>query len=177
MESIEEINRRLADEFGKLENLPRYRVVFSNDQLEKRLTKFTDSGIELLFAEVREVPKYQDISNKWILEKLYPSDMFNDIDTTEKLFYTVVWTFKTPRGEKIQPSYGACKFVCELIENNMRGSNTIAKYKEDNETKEQYEARIKKIEEDLFGNESSITDALAYQHGVSFAGVSKMGEN
>ena len=47
-ESIESINKKLLEEYGtEFTTSPRFRVVFSEDQYEKRLTDFTDEGFEL----------------------------------------------------------------------------------------------------------------------------------
>jgi hypothetical protein len=60
VESIETINEQLRRAYGidSISSRPIYRVVWANDELEKRLMHFTDAGIQLLTPEIREVPKY-----------------------------------------------------------------------------------------------------------------------
>src|ERR1700704_3964663 len=58
--SIEYINEKLLREYGReLDGRPKFRVVFSDDQYEKRLTTHDDHGNELITPEVRLLPKYK----------------------------------------------------------------------------------------------------------------------
>ena len=75
LETIEGINSRLHEMYRVLDGRPIYRIVFSGDQLEKRLGIFRDfsaSGLLLReVEEVREVRKYWYIVPPcWVLEKL-----------------------------------------------------------------------------------------------------------
>ena len=76
-EPVDSINKQLVDHFGTdtITGLAMWRVVFSEDQFEKRLgtyDDFTPSGIYLrTVTEVREVPKYRQwIKRKYVLENL-----------------------------------------------------------------------------------------------------------
>ena len=168
-EPIEDINKKLLEEFGSeliCGNKPKFRVVFSEDQYEKRLTSFTDEGFELLIPEVRLLPKYKQwVREKYILERLVP--IIGETDLTEKISYEPAWVFQDKYGNYLPPFYEGCKFVIESIFAAMGKAGTHIKYKDKNETMEEKKIRIEKVEQELFGNETDVADALAYGSGVS----------
>lgn len=79
------INRRLKDIYGSDylgQNI--YRVIWSEDQLEKRFGTFTDylKGTNIFLrevTEVREVKKYPYLEPQWVLEKLFFNQHNNEI--------------------------------------------------------------------------------------------------
>jgi hypothetical protein len=168
-ESIESINKKLLEEFGtEFGKSPRFRVVWSEDQYEKRLTSFTDEGFELLAPEVRELPKYKQwIREKFILERLVP--IVGDTDLVTKVSYEPAWVFQDKNGNYLPPFFDGCKLVVESLMEKM-GHKGHAKYKDPNVSKEERLEQIKKVEAELFGNESDVTDALAYGTGVVVPG-------
>lgn len=173
-ERIDSINRQLKETYG-LEssiNEPMFRVVFSDEQREKRLgtyNDFTKSGIFIrTVTEVREVPKYQWIKSRWILERLVVVPEVNMIELpTTKLSYEPLWIFETQRGEYLPPKFEVAKIVVDTMYAAL-GKTSMRKYVDDeaNTTKEGREAHIKEIYQDLFGNETPATDALAHGTGV-----------
>ena len=170
-ESIEDINKKLKDEFGLAFNgWANFRVVFSEDQFEKRWTTYTDEGFELLEPEVRELPKYkQYIREKYILERLVPAGI--DTDLVEKVTYEPAWVFQDKDQNYLPPFYDGCKLVIEaLISQTREPGQTFAKYKDKNVLPEERAAMLKKVQDDLFGNETDIGDALAYDYGVGYTG-------
>ena len=97
-EPIEEINKKLLEEFcTEFGNAPRFRVVFSEDQFEKRFTDRTDEGFELIHPEVRLLPKYKQwIREKYILERLIP--IVGETDLITKVSYEPAWVFQDKQG-------------------------------------------------------------------------------
>ncbi len=172
MDTIETINRRLSDQFGEVENRQNFRVVWSEDQLEKRWTNYTNEGFELIHPEVRELPKYKQwVQNKYILEKLVVVPEVNDLTT--KLSYEPLWVFETPDGNPVRPTWMGVKFIVQAVLNNIENAGNYKKYKDPDEglkTKEQLEKKddeLKRLQEELFPNESDVGDALAYREGIS----------
>ena len=167
-EPIEEINQRLLNNFGRSidDGRPHYRVVWSEDQYEKRLTEYNDKGNMLIFPEVRLVPKYkQYIRQKYILERLTVIPFGSDI--LEKVAYEPIWTFADRKGNYLPPFFDGCKFIIEYILTNVGKARTQGvKYKDDI-SKEKYIQDVEKMKNELFGNETDITDALAYGSGVA----------
>lgn len=169
-ESIESINKRLLDEYGSdiSSNKPKFRVVFSDSQYENRIMTHTDKGFELVHPEVCFVPKYkQYISHRYILERLTP--VIGETDLLEKISYEPVWTFQDKNSHYLPPWFEGCRFIIENILMNMAVKNYYAKYK-DIMSKEQYLEDIKKMEDELFGNETTVGDHLAYRTGIVVPG-------
>jgi hypothetical protein len=170
---FEEINKRLADIYGKgFNDLPYFRLVWSEDLLEKRLMTHTREGFELPYPEVREVPKYRQwIQDKYVLEGLTIVPDYVQTELIEKLSYEPVWTFEDRHGNYLIPKWGAIHFILETQRQNIEKAGTTVKYKDPDLDPEaalaNREARIKEIEAFLFGDENPTTDALAYKEGVT----------
>ena len=171
VESIERINDWLRREYGieTTSDRPIYRVVWANDQLEKRLMHYTDSGIELLHPEVREVPKYQSFRDTYVLERLSYIDAPNHEEMTVSVIsYEPLWSFVDNRLNPLPPRIDVCKIIIDTVHMAIYSDKSgFAKYKDTNEEvlKEQ-QASLESIQQELFGNETNVTDALAYKEGV-----------
>jgi len=76
---MNEINNWLKSTYGtNLRGESIFRVVFSDNQLEKRFGTFRDHVGKIFIREytaVREVPKYPHIKHRWILEKWMPPQL------------------------------------------------------------------------------------------------------
>ena len=169
-EKIETLNERLIDYFGidTITGHPMFRVVWSNDQTEKRRVNYTDTGILLLHSEVREVKKYSYIKDRWVLERL---TLVPDMDLrelpTQKQSYEPIWTFETASGEQMYPFWEGMKFVIDSLHAAL-GKGSLAKYVEPKEetTEEGRQQRVDKLQAELFGNETEVGDALAHHEGI-----------
>lgn len=165
-EPIELINKKLLEDYGYAFNdKPNFKLVFSEDQYEKRLTGFTDEGFELLVPEVRLLPKYKQwVTAKYILERLVP--VTGETDLTEKVSYEPAWIFQDKHQNYLPPFFDGCKLIIDsLLEKS--GQSGHAKYKDKNVSKEERLIELKKVEDQLFGNETDLTDNLHYGSGVS----------
>jgi len=171
-ESIESINDKLLEEFGielSCGNQPRFRVVFSEDQYEKRLTNFTDEGFELITPEVRLLPKYKQwVREKYILERLVP--IVGETDLVSKISYEPAWVFQDKHGNYLPPFFEGCKHIIESMFQAIGQKNTFVKYKDKNVSPEERAAKLKQVEDELFGNETDVGDHLAYGTGIVVPG-------
>lgn len=169
-ETIESINEKLLREYGvelQVGNLPRFRVVFSDDQYEKRWTNYSAEGFELQQPEVRELPKYrQYIHSKYVLERLLP--VMGETDLVEKVSYEPAWVFQDKDGNYLPPFFEGCRLVIESLFSAIDKKGAFAKYKDKNVSPEERRAEIEKVEKELFGNETPIGDALRDGSGVGF---------
>lgn len=177
-ENIETINQLLQNLFGidTVTGQTMWRVVWSDDQLEKRMTKFTDSGIELLFAEVRELPKYSWIKHRYVLERLVLVPDVNLVELAgQKLSYEPIWVFEDRHGNVLPPAFWACKFCIDTVI-AAQGHKSMAKYVDDEAKNpiESREKRIKGLEEELFGDESSLMLRTVTGEAVAYTGPSKI---
>ena len=160
---IVKINEQLARNFGidTESTKPIWRLVWSNDQFENRLSDTTLEGLVLITPQVMLRPKYNYIKNRWILERLVVVPDFQQKELGDiKVSYEPIWVFEA-HGEAVQPIYRACKFVIDTVYAAM-GKSSLAKYKDPEKTgsiEEQIAAKDKVIDglvEELFGDESSL---------------------
>ncbi len=176
-EPLDVINKRLHDSYGETEEkgnrLPNYRIVWSEDQREKRLMHHTNEGFQLINPEVREVPKYsQWIREKWVLERLTEVPVVDSKTLPMgRLSYEPIWVFEDRLGRSLPPNWVIAKFCIDEIHRKMQDAGVYTKYKDHNETKEEVEERLKAIEAHLFANESDVGDALATKNAISMAGL------
>lgn len=166
---IKRINRQLESHFGiNTDDMrPMWRVSWSDDQYEKRETDRTDAGIILLYPEVRELPKYQWVKERWILERLVvvPEAQVKEL-AEAKTSYECVWAFSSKDTTRpIQPSFAACKFVVDLIHAAM-GKGSMSKYIDPDLAPDAAEKRIKEIELELFGDESGLLGKTFKGEGI-----------
>lgn len=168
IESIESINENLISDFGTFsDGRPNFRVVFSDDQYEKRWTDRTDEGFQLLQPEVRLLPKYkQFIHQKYILERLVPAGPGTDL--VEKTTYEPAWVFQDANQNYLPPRFDMCKFVVDSIMAAMDKAGTHPKYRDPDIDPQVRKKRVEDMEKELFGNETPAGDALAYGSGVGF---------
>jgi hypothetical protein len=172
-EKIEDINKFLSENFGIDTDSTQqmWRVVWSEDQFEPRLTEHTDSGMLLLRPEVRNLPKYKQwIHNKYILEHLVviPDVSLREIPATKKS-YEPVWVFEDARGNALPPKIEACKLIIKTVEEAMLTARTgkafdmkakLIKQQDESETTEKHllneKKRVDGYIEELFGEQSSL---------------------
>lgn len=170
IEQIDDINDKLLKTYGTeilVGDKPRFRVVFSDDQYEKRWTKFTDEGFELIHPEIRLMPKYKTyITAKYVLERLVPIGPESDL--VEKVGYEPAWVFQHAQtGEYLPPRFDMCEIVIESLMTQMGRANTFKKYKDPEENPEYRKGLVDDMYKKLFGNETSTGDALAHGYGVT----------
>lgn len=178
-ENLDTLNTRLETLFGKyLDGRPMYRIVFSEDQFEKREGEFEDRTPEgfliRVVKEIREVPKYRQWVNPpcFILERLIEVPEMFTTELTTKTSYEPLWTFRDTLNQPLRPTWPAIRLVINTVLTAAAHQMGV-KYRDPREEEadpkiavEVREKRLKDIEEDLFGNESKITDGLAYHGGI-----------
>ena len=180
MEKIESINKTLRNLFG-YDDTGReiYRVVWANDQFEKRLTDCTDSGIQLLHPEVRELPKYPWLKDLYVLERLTVIPDVNRKDLpTQKLSYEPIWSFIGADGNPVPPTVQACKFIIDTVRAAMGQESLAGKYaknsddpnapiKSKEELMEHEKPMLDQLQEELFGDQSGLKQAIVSGEGIA----------
>lgn len=165
VESIENINKWLKREYGQeADGSARWRVVWSEDQLEKRLMTHNDMGMQLLNPIVREVKKYQHISERYVLECQLA--VTGETDLVTPISYEPMWTFEDRHGKYLPPRYDACVVIIESVNQNMQ-SHAFKRYTNPNDDPDYRAMKLQEMEEYLFGNETDTGDSLAYKEGVA----------
>jgi hypothetical protein len=178
-ESLESLNRQLVDLYGidTITGQPMWRIVWSEDQFEHRYGTYDDytpAGIYLrTVTETRYVPKYsQWISNKYVLERLVviPECNAGDLPAT-KLSYEPIYPFQTNSGHYLPPRLDASQFVIETVL-SAQGKSSLAKYKDPvnglsgEDYMEMKNKELDILQEELFGNESDVGDAMAHGEAI-----------
>jgi len=150
LDELEKLNLKLASEFGYFDGYtPNWRVIWSDDELEKRFVTHTPEGLELLYKEVREIPKYRQwIHKKFVLERVLPIPEGVETDLVIKLIVETV--------------YNAAR---QAVGIKYKDPDSIPEDKKERELQ-----RINTLQVELFGNETATTDSLMQQTGVSLHG-------
>ena len=169
MERIEVINKRLADNYGLFDDgRPNWRVVWSDDQIEKRLVHHTKDGFELLTPVIQEVKKYNYISAKYILERLIAVP--DNTELADISSYEPIWTFEDKDKNPLPPDWDVIYLVIERVREMLYGRKQ-GEYKAPwglGNTAEESKMRAEKLYEQLWGDESAITDALSLDSAVGY---------
>lgn len=180
MEKLESINERLALHFGRDigSNRPIFRIVFSDDEREKRFGTWEDYDKNHTFirevTETREVPKYPWIKGFYVLEQLVGVPIQNIEELAGKMIsYEPLFVFKDNAENPLPPNFIVSKIVIDDIRSKL-GQAGHPKYKDDSWKPEHQEARIKGIQKELFGNETPVGDALAHKSGVGYTSSPKI---
>ena len=184
METIEVLNERLKNRYGVyLDGQSLFRIVFSDDQFEKRLIDCTKEGLQLLLPKVEERPKYrQYIQHKYLIERLLEVPDFVETDLVSKLTYEPIWVFEDSKGNPLPPKWEVCEIVIDQIHRASAGAvgkkvDEQSVLESDPKTAPEARiARIDRIQEELFGNESKITDSLATEQAIVVPAATKLGE-
>lgn len=174
-ESIEHLNNLLISEYGRVENYPRYRVVFSDTETEDRWVTHTREGMQLINPRVEKRWKYKHyIQGRYILERFLDIPFGMSTDLVEKFSYEPVWVFQDRQGEYLPPRWYPIKYLIDHLHEQSKKAIGV-KYKEEGDdpkiAREVQEAKIKRLEEELFGDESEVADALHYREGIVVPGV------
>jgi len=170
MESIETLNKRLKDHYGSdvaSDNVI-FRIVWANDELEKRLVSETAEGLILLHPEVREVKKYPYLKDLYVLERfvIVPDEHHMEL-AGKKVSYEPIWAYCDGRRNPLPPIWRATKLIIDSLYAAL-GKKSLRKYvdSEKNTTPEGRDQRIQEIQEELFGDETETGDALRYKEGI-----------
>jgi hypothetical protein len=172
MESVEVINQRLLDQFGRFEDgRPNWRVVWSDDQLEKRFVTHTKEGFELPSPVAAEVRKYSYIVARYVLEKIVPVPQIDGNELTTKTSYEPIWTFEDSHGNALPPIYDAISLLIRTVNENLYRAGRNIPYKTPEgmgNTAEEQKMRADKLYQELYGNETSVSDALSLDTAVGY---------
>lgn len=178
---IIKLNDQLREHFGidTISSDPIWRVSWCNDQREMRMTDRTPEGLHLLYPELKYLPKYQWLKDRWILERLVVVPEFQAAELGGKaISYECLWVFEGKDKQPVPPKFEACKFLVDLVYAAM-GHRPMQKYidPESVEPMEEQKKRIDSLVEELFGDESNLLGRTITGEAVAYTGPSKMEMN
>lgn len=168
---INDINKKLKDKYGiGPTNTPNFRLVWSDDQYEKRYMYYSPEGFELIHPEIRLVPKYRPyIKERYLLERLIP--IAPNPELIVDIGYECCWVFQDRYQNYLPPAWAPCIFIIDSMFAAINSAGMYKKYNDPNKDPEHKRAEIDAMIEQLFGNETPVGDALTHGYGVSFAGL------
>lgn len=133
--SKDEINIKLIDTYGlDISGQPRYRVVWSNDETEVRVGTFNEFYGDIFVrttSGAKQVPKYNYLDNRWILEVLIPT---NNPELLTKMSYEPLYVFENRKREYLPLNWDAITAVINTIQNRERKPAKTEKQEWDDET-------------------------------------------
>jgi len=183
VETLEYINEQLTRHYGIATDngKPIWRVVASWDQYEHRLQSHVD-GMQLLHPEVRLVPKYNqkdaDYRDQYVLEHLVVVPIQNMIDLPSSAqSYEPHYFFRSNvTGEPLPPKFYPAKFLIDVFYAAQGKNKGLAKYVDEEalHPAEMREARLKELEEYLFGDESFLMARTVTGEAVAYTGEPKI---
>lgn len=163
-EPINIINKRLVDIYGRtLDGRPKFRIVWSEDELEKRYGTFTEHYGNIFLREVsclKEVRKYDYIvPAKYVLEELMY--YHNPERPFEFSSYEPKWVFMTKDRKPLWPKWEMVEIVIKSILNGIR--KTLSDYEAEDDAK--YQKEIQEFE-DILNGESGVHDIKNQNSGL-----------
>ncbi|MET0785170.1 MAG: hypothetical protein ABWY25_00490, partial [Paenisporosarcina sp.] len=95
---------------------------------------------------------------------------------TQKLSYEPLWTFIGSNGLPVPPTTQACKFIIETVKEAMQ-NRTVGKYSKaetdpnapitsENEFLDHEKQKLDNLQEELFGEQSGLKQALVSGEGI-----------
>jgi len=180
-ERIEDINEKLIEKYGKNidSDLPRFRVVWSTDQIEKRYGEFevfSEAGIFLRSEKgIEEVKKYGELCHdKWVLEQLFPTVGNPYLEKVTKYSYEPVWVFGAANSNPT-PIWRAVDYLVRIV---LHGDpNAVVKSPADLAREEAEAIEREKIRAlDILNND--VPDlAFSLKHGTAVTVPTSYGDN
>ena len=168
MTDIDIINEKLKEHGLNLFDAPLYRVVWSDTQLERRRGVWRVMFGEIFLREetgVREVPKYNYILERWILERWFPPTMaWNpELPDSSQGDYIPLYVFQDKHGNPLPVVEKVVTRIIHMAENPVHIT-------EEQRIQELKDKEDKEVEEYMDALEiSPITNALHMKEAVGYS--------
>lgn len=136
------VNRQLEEIYGKdlTSELPIWRVVFSDDQLETRFGEFNHFvGNSLIRTnkEIAEVPKYPFVKHRHVLERLM---YHTNPELMDNPSYEPMYVFQDKHGNSLDVELWACQARIQML-----FSDPVKKTEKDHEAEYNEQLRKEKV--------------------------------
>ena len=176
----EYVNRKLVEEYGLVGGKdPRYRVVWSDDQFEKRkgkVNQFDANGNFIRMIDgIQLRPKYDYLPHTWVLEVWQPTPAAGPDIILEPVFYEPMWSFRDNEGNPLPLVWKAVNLLLKMWE--MRAENRLSPAGMDAEEKAQYDEEIDWFEQYLAADQSILADKLKDGEAVFVDSTKVLGDS
>lgn len=157
-----EANARLIERYGIYEDgKPRFRVVWSTDEKEKRVGEHEEYYNEIFvrkFFGVAEYPKYSFCPDRWVLEMRVPT---HNPELTEQNSYEPLWVLQDKNGNYLPLNWDAIEIIIQAL--NRRPKRTMMNWKDEAEAEDADLAAAKKRDKELLEQILPSPDSLEYK--------------
>lgn len=169
------INQKLLEAYGKHLSADKanFRVVWSEDQLEKRFGVFNVYYNDMFVREetgIREVAKYEYLDHQWVVERMHPN--YHKDVMEGSYVYEPLWAF--PRGLPLK--WEAVDYCVKMalkmipIDYDKRTPQSESEAIDQDEKRKAKEVRDARTELDNVSNPSELELRLKDGDAVSMAG-------
>lgn len=167
-------NDKLLELYGKhiLCGLANFRVVWSEDQFEKRFGTFdVYAGDRFIRTEtgIRETQKYSYLDHQWIVERLHPN--YHKDVMEGNYIYECLWAFPKGLPLKWEAVDYCCKMALAMLPNEKNVPRTEAEAIYQDEEKKKQEVKEEREKLDNVSNESNLEMSLHEGDAVSLSGT------
>jgi len=171
-EVVDFINKELKVYGSNQYNDPLFRVVFSDEQTERRDGVYEDysGGIYLrTVREIREVRKYPWIKRKWILERWASGELsyHPSLVTDKNGVYICVYVFQDVNGNYLPPLLKVCQILINQLLHPVKKIEAINRDIKTEEKQEKEEIDAIELELKIESDESATKDMRSYRDTAS----------
>jgi len=163
MTEVENLNKWLETQGKNLRGEPLYRIVWSDKMYEKRYGRYNDYYGDIFirtFVGVREVLKYNYISERWILERYISPELSHNKELVDSQYgtYEPLFVFESAKGKYLAPNFKVIQFIMNFIN---RPKGPIA---EDDADRKTYSMMM-----DYLNDRTDTQIALHFKEGVGYS--------
>lgn len=165
--------------FGEISlDKPYFRIVWSDEQFEKRLGTFSEftkeSHIFIRTVQaVQEVPKYNYIQERWILEKWMPPTPDTILELPESIngSYEPYYVFQDANGNYLPLNVEFVEFIVQQIMSSTKEDINKTRINREYEERRIKEKEIDSYEELLTKENSPLFDKIHLKEAVALTGA------
>lgn len=173
MESIDIINKRLKDYFGKsLDGRPNFRIMWSTNEKETRIGDYNVFYGKIFIRRepgAKVVAKYPFNKDRWVLERLI-YERNPEILSSENGTYEPLYFFEDSEHNPLPVIWNAVEYAVTTV---LFGEKTkVHKSGEAEEADKEVEADTKYFE-DYLGDRPELGLQMQFGEAVSFAGMKR----
>jgi len=171
MTDVDYINKVLAlsgkNDFGQ----PLYRVVWSDYQLEKRKGVFRDFLGKVFLREyvgVREVPKYNYLKERWILERWLPPSIAwsPELPDSSQGSYEPIYVFQDKFGNFLQANLKVAQLIVDRAETPTHVTPEERMAEKDEIDEKEVQFYMDYLDTSVIQNALHMKDGVGYGQGI-----------